>query len=108
MFAQAMLATPALLLLDEPTNGLDPYWMEAFGKLIRKAAGGGQAVVFSTHQLNIAESYADSALFMASGYVRYSGKVDTLKEQYRGAGGLYGAFDRIVASGAPMEREGES
>ncbi|MFD2328988.1 ABC transporter ATP-binding protein [Cohnella sp. GCM10020058] len=107
LFAQAMLAKPALLLLDEPTNGLDPYWMEAFGRLIRMAAGNGQAVVFSTHQLNIAESYADSALFMASGHVRYSGDVEALKEQYRGAGGLYGAFDRIVASGAQMEREGE-
>jgi len=107
LFAQAMLAEPPLLLLDEPTNGLDPYWMEAFGRLIRSAAGNGQAVVFSTHQLNIAESYADSALFMVAGHVQYSGEVETLKEQYRGAGGLYGAFDRIVASVAPMEREGE-
>lgn len=107
LFAQAMLAKPALLLLDEPTNGLDPYWMEAFGSLIRTAASSGQAVVFSTHQLNIAESYADIALFMASGHVRYSGNVETLKEAYRSAGGLYGAFDRLVMNGAPIEREGE-
>lgn len=107
LFAQAMLAKPALLLLDEPTNGLDPYWMEAFGQLIRRAAGDGQAIVFSTHQLNIAESYADTALFMVSGHVRYAGDVETLKETYRDAGGLYGAFDRLVASGSQAIQEGE-
>lgn len=96
LFAQAMLAKPALLLLDEPTNGLDPHWMEEFGRLIRRAASGGQAVVFSTHQLNIAESYADQALFMASGHVRHSGDVETLKNRYRGEGGLYGAFHALV------------
>ncbi|MBB6673600.1 ABC transporter ATP-binding protein [Cohnella nanjingensis] len=100
LFAQAMLARPPLLLLDEPTNGLDPYWMEAFGRLIRQAAGEGQTVVFSTHQLNIAESYADRALFMASGHVRYAGDVGALKAQYRHDGGLYGAFHALVAAQA--------
>lgn len=100
LFAQALLARPALLLLDEPTNGLDPYWMEAFGRLIRQAASDGQAVVFSTHQLNIAESYADRALFMVSGHVRCAGDVEALKRDYRDAGGLYGAFEKLVAGGA--------
>ncbi|WP_230986890.1 ABC transporter ATP-binding protein [Cohnella fermenti] len=98
LFAQAMLAKPALLLLDEPTNGLDPYWMEAFGQLIRQAAGTGQAVVFSTHQLNIAEAYADRALFMASGHVRYSGDIAALANDYRSEGGLYGAFQALVTN----------
>ncbi|WP_238162712.1 ABC transporter ATP-binding protein [Cohnella sp. AR92] len=96
LFAQAMLAKPPLLLLDEPTNGLDPYWMESFGRLIRQAASDGQAVVFSTHQLNIAESYADRALFMSSGHVRYSGDIESLKKEYLSEGGLYGAFRSLV------------
>nr|WP_245363396.1 ABC transporter ATP-binding protein [Cohnella thailandensis] len=98
LFAQAMLAKPALLLLDEPTNGLDPYWMEEFGHLIRQAAQDGQAVVFSTHQLNIAESYADYALFMSSGQVRYSGDIVSLSNKYRHDGGLYGAFQDLVTN----------
>ncbi|MCC3377609.1 heme ABC exporter ATP-binding protein CcmA [Cohnella sp. REN36] len=100
LLAQAMLAHPPLLLLDEPTNGLDPYWMEAFGRLVRRAAEAGQTVVFSTHQLHIAEAYADRALFMASGHVRYAGDVGALKEQYRQDGGLYGAFRALIADSA--------
>lgn len=98
LFAQAMLAKPILLLLDEPTNGLDPFWMEAFGRMIKQAAESGQSVIFSTHQLNIAERYADQVLFMDSGHVRYSGEVKPLKEKYRNEGGLYGAFNDLVTA----------
>ncbi len=97
LFAQAMLAKPALLLLDEPTNGLDPFWMDEFGRLIRQAAADGQTVLFSTHQLNIAELYADRALFMDDGFVRHEGEVRALSHQYQNRGGLYGAFQALVA-----------
>ncbi|MCD1261432.1 ABC transporter ATP-binding protein [Paenibacillus athensensis] len=97
LFAQALLAEPALLLLDEPTNGLDPFWMDAFGQLIREAASSGQTVVFSTHQLNIAEAYADRALFMDAGIVRYEGAVRELSARYQASGGLYGAFQALVS-----------
>lgn len=106
LFAQAMLAKPALLLLDEPTNGLDPFWMEEFGRLIRAAAATGQTVVFSTHQLNIAEAYADRALFMDAGVVRYEGEVRELARAYQDQGGLYGAFNALVSVNSG--REGRS
>lgn len=99
LFAQAMLAKPALLLLDEPTNGLDPYWMEQFGMLAKQAAAAGQTIVFSTHQLNVAENIADQVLFMDAGYVRYAGACLPLRERYRNEGGLYGAFSRLVTAG---------
>lgn len=104
LFAQAMLAKPPLLLLDEPTNGLDPYWMEAFGQLIQAAADAGQAILFSTHQLNIAERYAHRVLFMDTGVVRHEGSVHELSERYRNRGGLYGAFDAYVSAHATTEK----
>lgn len=104
LFAQAMLAKPPLLLLDEPTNGLDPYWMEAFGRLIQAAAVAGQAIVFSTHQLNIAERYAHRALFMDAGVVRHEGSVQELAERYQDRGGLYGAFDAYVSAHSSTEK----
>ncbi|MGM1045491.1 MAG: heme ABC exporter ATP-binding protein CcmA [Bacillota bacterium] len=97
LFAQAMLARPPLLILDEPTNGLDPYWMDSFSTLVRQNAKEGQTIVFSTHQLNVAEQTADQVIFLDAGQVRYSGSADPLKQQYRNAGGLYGAFSDLVA-----------
>ncbi|SMF65976.1 heme ABC exporter, ATP-binding protein CcmA [Paenibacillus uliginis N3/975] len=97
LFAQAMLAKPPLLILDEPTNGLDPFWMDSFSALVRQNAKEGQTIVFSTHQLNVAEQTADQVIFLDAGQVRYSGSADQLKQQYRNAGGLYGAFSDLVA-----------
>jgi len=67
LFAQALIARPPLVLLDEPTNGLDPYWMESFIRLVREAAERGQTVLFSTHQLEIAEAAADRIVFLRDG-----------------------------------------
>ncbi|NMO94483.1 ABC transporter ATP-binding protein [Paenibacillus lemnae] len=96
LFAQALLAAPPLLILDEPTNGLDPYWMRSFVTLVQQCAQAGQAVIFSTHQLDVAEQAADEVIFLDTGHVRYQGAVLPLKEKYRYSGGLYGAFSDLV------------
>jgi ABC-type multidrug transport system ATPase subunit len=69
LFAQALLGKPPLLVMDEPTNGLDPYWMDTFVGLVRKAASGGQTVLFTTHQLQIAVALADRIIFLKEGRV---------------------------------------
>ncbi|AQT85087.1 ABC transporter-like protein [Paenibacillus larvae subsp. larvae] len=94
LFAQAMLASPVLMLLDEPTNGLDPYWADAFVSLIREAKSEGQAVVFSTHHLHIAEQIADQAAFLKEGRVVHTGPLAYYQEQY-GEAGLQGAFNEL-------------
>lgn len=94
LFAQALLADPALLLLDEPTNGLDPFWMEAFVKFIIELKEAGQTVVFSTHQLEIAEQVADRVLFLNEGQVMYSGYTHEYRDKY-GKAGLSAAFTEL-------------
>lgn len=94
LFAQAMLASPVLMLLDEPTNGLDPYWADAFVSLIRKAKSEGQAVVFSTHHLHIAEQIADQAVFLKEGHMVHAGPLAHYQEKY-GEAGLQGAFNEL-------------
>lgn len=103
LFAQAMLAKPPLLLLDEPTNGLDPYWMETFAGLVRQLASARQAIVFSTHQLHVAEKTADQIVFLDAGEVRFQGRIQKLREKYRNDGGLYGAFSDFVVPAGPSE-----
>lgn len=86
MYAQAVLAKPKLLLMDEPTNGLDPYWMESFAALVRKAAAQGQTVLFSTHQLQMAEALADRIVFLRSGVIELEGEAAQVCETLAAAG----------------------
>ncbi len=70
LFAQALLARPPVLVLDEPTNGLDPYWLETFVRLVRAVKAAGHTVIFSTHQLEVAEALADRTVLIDRGVVR--------------------------------------
>ena len=91
LFAQAILAEPPLLLMDEPTNGLDPYWMDEFVRLLDGLKQKGHAVVFSTHQLQVAEDIADRVVFLIEGRKCAEGDV----ESYRAIHGehpLHAAF----------------
>ncbi|MFJ9500739.1 ABC transporter ATP-binding protein [Brevibacillus centrosporus] len=96
LFAQAILAKPALVVLDEPTNGLDPYWMDAFVDLVRDLKQAGQSVLFSTHQLQVADTVADRAIFLMNGHVVRDSSIQEYQAEY-GALGLYGAFADLFA-----------
>ncbi|MGU3473324.1 ABC transporter ATP-binding protein [Paenibacillus sp. D51F] len=91
LFAQALLSRPSLLVLDEPTNGLDPYWMDAFVELVKRAGEDGHAVIYSTHQLPVAEASANYVLFLQEGSAVKQGAVSSFLEEY-GPGGLHAAF----------------
>lgn len=93
LFGQALLAEPVLLVLDEPTNGLDPYWMQAFVRLVRMRKERGQSVVFSTHNLEVAELTADHIVLLHEGKMVQSGTAEHFRELY-GTGGLHAAFSR--------------
>ncbi|MGG1658579.1 ABC transporter ATP-binding protein [Brevibacillus sp. NRS-1366] len=96
LFAQAILAKPALVILDEPTNGLDPYWMDGFVDLVRELKLAGQTVIFSTHQLQVADAIADRAIFLMNGQIMRDSPIHEYQEQY-GATGLYGAFAELFS-----------
>lgn len=91
LFAQAILAKPALLIMDEPTNGMDPYWIGEFMELLKQMKRQGQTVLFSTHQLEVAEELADYVLFLNSGRVCGEGPVELFRKMY-GTLPLHAAF----------------
>lgn len=100
LYAQAQLAKPPLLLMDEPTNGLDPYWMDEFVRLVRQAAGQGQTVLFSTHQLQIAAAAADRIIFLNGGAVALEGTAEQISEQL-GASEWLPAFSSLYSGSNP-------
>lgn len=90
LLAQALLANPSVLILDEPTNGLDPYWMNELSKIIIDAKESGQTVIFSTHDLHIAEKVADEVIFLSNGKVISSGPINNYRNK-----GLYETFQQL-------------
>jgi ABC-type multidrug transport system ATPase subunit len=82
--------------MDEPTNGLDPFWMGSFVELVRYVKNEGHAVLFSTHQLQIAESIADDVIFLKEGKIAEQGTIASFVERY-GPYGLNAAFDKLFA-----------
>jgi ABC-type multidrug transport system ATPase subunit len=90
LFAQALLGNPPLLVMDEPTNGLDPYWMDSFVNLVNAAKMDGRAVIFSTHQLQVAEAVADHVVFLREGTVVREGAREAF-----GKHGLQAAFSEL-------------
>ncbi|MEK8132621.1 ABC transporter ATP-binding protein [Paenibacillus filicis] len=103
LFAQALLAKPPLLLMDEPTNGLDPYWMDSFAELVRFAKAEGHAVLFSTHQLQIAEAAADRVVFLKDGGIAEQGRTSSFTDRY-GPYGLQAVFSRLFGDAGSQER----
>jgi ABC-2 type transport system ATP-binding protein len=71
--ARALLHRPPLLLLDEPTRALDPLATADVGALLRNLAGGGAAVLLSSHRLDELEQVCDRIVVLTSGVVRFTG-----------------------------------
>lgn len=99
LLAQALMAYPSLLILDEPTNGLDPYWVQQFCDIMLEAKEKGQTVIFSTHDLNVAEKIADEVMFLSHGEVISKGSIN----QYAGAG-LYETFQQLYFKSIQEEK----
>ncbi|MDQ3783008.1 MAG: ATP-binding cassette domain-containing protein, partial [Actinomycetota bacterium] len=77
--AAALLHDPDLLVLDEPFSGLDPLGVEAMADILAKRAAAGNAVVFSSHQLDLVEDLCESVVVIDKGQIVLSGPVDKLR-----------------------------
>jgi len=67
-FVSAVLHEPELLILDEPFSGLDPVNARLLERLIREFHAAGRTVVFSTHQMHVAESVCDRVTLIHRGH----------------------------------------
>jgi len=81
----ALLAQdPDLLLLDEPTAHLDlAHQAQAFEHLARLAREDGRAVVFATHDYNLALRFASHALLLDGRGGAWPGEASTLLDAAR-------------------------
>jgi ABC-2 type transport system ATP-binding protein len=78
-FALALVSDPRLLVLDEPTVAMDVESRHAFWTTMRDLATRGRTVLFATHHLEEADTYADRAIMLASGRVVVDGPTTGIK-----------------------------
>ncbi|HEX4059223.1 MAG TPA: ABC transporter ATP-binding protein [Galbitalea sp.] len=83
-FAVAVLSNPDLLILDEPTAAMDVAARHSFWSSMREFTGQGKTVVFATHYLDEADTFADRIVIMNSGRVIADGTPSEVKSVVSG------------------------
>ena len=83
--ALALLPDPDLLVMDEPTAGMDIGARIAFWETMRTQTRRGRTVLFATHYLEEAASFADRIVIIAHGRLVADGSVDEIRALGDGA-----------------------
>ena len=92
--AVALLGDPQVLVLDEPTVGLDPVLRRDLWRLFRDLAGGGVAVMVSSHVMDEAERCQRLLLMREGGLLADESPAELLDRT--GTGDVEAAFLSIV------------
>lgn len=58
-FIAAVMHNPDLMILDEPFSGLDPVAQELLKEVVLELKAEGKTIIFSTHQMEVAERICD-------------------------------------------------
>ncbi len=99
--AAALVGSPPVLLLDESLNGLDPKAGRAAREALAAAADAGQAVVLSTHMLEVAERLCGRIALMDGGFLVADYAGDELRELLaKGPGALEARYLELVSEEA--------
>jgi ABC-2 type transport system ATP-binding protein len=81
-FIAAVVARPRLLILDEPFTGLDPVNMELLKDAVLALHGAGTTVIFSTHDMDIAERMCDTIFMIYRGKKVLDDTLEAIQARY--------------------------
>lgn len=81
-FIASVIAGPELLILDEPFTGLDPVNMDLIRESILELRSKGTTVIFSTHDMGVAEKMCDFIFMIFKGKKVLDGTLDSIQEKY--------------------------
>ncbi|MGF7184372.1 cobalt/nickel transport system ATP-binding protein [Desulfitispora alkaliphila] len=79
--AGVLAMKPEILVLDEPTSGLDPDTTEKIVDLLEELSKEGKTIILSTHNVDIAYSWAEDVAILAKGELKIKGSVAMLGEE---------------------------
>ncbi|MGI8734936.1 MAG: ABC transporter ATP-binding protein [Pyrinomonadaceae bacterium] len=81
-FITAILHDPDLLILDEPFSGLDPINVELLKEIILELKAAGKTIIFSTHQMEVAEKICDDIGLLNRSLKVLDGRLREIKESF--------------------------
>ena len=99
MVIAALIHNPPAWILDEPMTGLDPTAAFELKQMMKEHAAKGNAVLFSTHVLEVAEKLCDRIMIINHGQSLYQGTVEDLEAKNPGKD-LEAIFIEMIGGGA--------
>jgi ABC-2 type transport system ATP-binding protein len=81
-FIATVVSRPELVLLDEPFSGLDPVNTEVLREAILELRHDGATVIFSTHDMAVAEKMCDFLFMIHKGRKVLDGTLESIQDLY--------------------------
>jgi len=81
-FITAVLHDPDLLILDEPFSGLDPINVELLKEVVLDLKRAGKTIIFSTHQMEVAEKICDDICLLNRSQKVFEGSLREIKSSF--------------------------
>jgi ABC-2 type transport system ATP-binding protein len=81
-FIATVVSKPELIILDEPFTGLDPVNVEAIKDAVLDLRSQGATVLFSTHDMNVAEKMCDFIFMIFKGQKVLDGTLNSIQDRY--------------------------
>lgn len=81
-FISTVLTRPELLILDEPFSGLDPVNAEVLKDAVLDLKRDGTTIVFSTHDMGVAERLCDRIFMIFQGKKVLDGSLASIQDRY--------------------------
>jgi len=81
-FISAVIAKPELVILDEPFTGLDPVNADVLREAVLELRKTGTTVIFSTHDMSVAEKMCDFIFMIYRGNKVLDGTLESIQDRY--------------------------
>jgi len=81
-FILAVIHSPDLLILDEPFAGLDPVNVEVIREAVLSLRDQGTTIIFSTHDMSVAEQMCDYIFMIYQGEKVLDGTLASIQDTY--------------------------
>jgi ABC-2 type transport system ATP-binding protein len=81
-FIATVVARPELVLLDEPFSGLDPVNAEVLREAVLDLRKEGTTVIFSTHDMSVAEKMCDFIFMIYKGQKVLDGTLESIQDRF--------------------------
>jgi ABC-2 type transport system ATP-binding protein len=81
-FIATIISRPELVVLDEPFSGLDPVNMDVLRNVVLELREQGATVIFSTHDMDVAERMCDTIFMIFRGGKVLDGSLESIQDRY--------------------------